>query len=162
MSSFNKISENIRTRRRSLNMSQVQLAEKAGISVNSVRLCEGGKVQPRIDTISKIADALGCSVSDLDYGVSALAEAANKFISNTHPEIKDFSHNAMMNIYGTSDKDEARKIAIDSWLDSLDIEHREMFWSLVKYYQRLNDEGMSIAIDRVDELGQIPKYQRKR
>ena len=59
MADFTTISDMIRFKRRSLNMSQVELAEKAGISVNSVRLCEGGKVQPRIETLTKIAVALG-------------------------------------------------------------------------------------------------------
>lgn len=59
MADFTIISDKIRFKRRSLNMSQVELAEKAGISVNSVRLCEGGKVQPRIETLTKIAVALG-------------------------------------------------------------------------------------------------------
>lgn len=59
MADFTIISNKIRFKRRSLNMSQVELAEKAGISVNSVRLCEGGKVQPRIETLTKIAVALG-------------------------------------------------------------------------------------------------------
>lgn len=59
MADFTIISDKIRFKRRSLNMSQVELAEKAGISVNSVRLCEGWKVQPRIETLTKIAVALG-------------------------------------------------------------------------------------------------------
>ncbi len=59
MADFKGISEDIRYKRRALNMSQVELAEKAGISVNSIRLCEGGKVQPKIETLTKIAIALG-------------------------------------------------------------------------------------------------------
>lgn len=43
----------------------MELAEKAGIAVNSVRLYESGKVVPKLDTIAKIARAMGLYAGDL-------------------------------------------------------------------------------------------------
>ena len=31
---------------------------------------------------------------------------------------------------------------------------------LLNYFRTLNDNGQSVAVDRVEELAQIPKYQR--
>lgn len=42
-------------------MTQVQLAEKAGVSVNTIRLYERDKVEPKVATLQKIAYALNIS-----------------------------------------------------------------------------------------------------
>ena len=46
-------------------MNQIDLAKAVGKSEASVSLWLSGKAFPRIDTIQKIADALGCATDDL-------------------------------------------------------------------------------------------------
>lgn len=46
-------------------MNQAELAKAVGKSEASVSLWLSGKAFPRIDTIQKIADALGCATDDL-------------------------------------------------------------------------------------------------
>lgn len=46
-------------------MTQAQLAQKAGVSVNTVRLYEGDKVEPKVATLQKIAHALDVSAYEL-------------------------------------------------------------------------------------------------
>lgn len=47
-------------------MTQKELGEKAGIDPSTIRKYESGRLNPKIGTLRKIADALGCKVTDLD------------------------------------------------------------------------------------------------
>lgn len=53
------ISEELRFFRKEKKMTQAELAEKAGISVNSIRRYESGDRFPTVETFLKIMDALG-------------------------------------------------------------------------------------------------------
>ncbi len=46
-------------------LTQRELAEKSGVSRNSIGKILKRKQEPLISTVGKIADCLGCSVSDL-------------------------------------------------------------------------------------------------
>lgn len=59
-----KIGEMIRLARREQNLTQKDLAEKAGVAEISIRNYENGKRQPKIEQLEKISDALGVR---LDY-----------------------------------------------------------------------------------------------
>lgn len=55
--------------RRYHRLTQVELAAKAGLTKQAISNIEGGRRKPRIDTLTKIATALGVPTSDLieDY-----------------------------------------------------------------------------------------------
>lgn len=53
------IGARIKKYRKRLGLSQVELAEKAGIAVNSLRLYEAEKREPKLESIDKLAAALG-------------------------------------------------------------------------------------------------------
>lgn len=57
--------EKIKALRKQSGLSQVELAEKAGIAVNSLRLYEAGKREPKIDAVTRLAGALGVSKQEL-------------------------------------------------------------------------------------------------
>lgn len=57
--------EKIKALRKQSGLSQVELAAKAGIAVNSLRLYEAGKREPKIDAVARLADALGVSKQEL-------------------------------------------------------------------------------------------------
>ena len=63
-----EFNERLRTIRKEHGLTQAELAEKAGIAVNSVRLYESGKVIPKLDTIARIARAMGLTASDFVGG----------------------------------------------------------------------------------------------
>lgn len=42
-----------------------RLAEKSGISKSEINNIENGKRSPTLDTLKKLADALGCRIEDL-------------------------------------------------------------------------------------------------
>ena len=60
-----KIGNQIKTLRKKYGMTQIELAQKAGIAVNSLRLYEADKRLPRSDAACKLADALQVSVDEL-------------------------------------------------------------------------------------------------
>lgn len=69
------IGQEIKRRRKELNMTQKQLAAETGLAEITIRQYEAGKYVPRHNSLLMLADALGVSVMDL------LPDGA---ISNTH------------------------------------------------------------------------------
>lgn len=59
------IGENIRRRRKWLNISQVDLAQKTGLKQSTISAIENGINKPAIETIVLLSDALDCTVSEL-------------------------------------------------------------------------------------------------
>ena len=47
------------------NISQVELAEKIGVTQSAVAMWETGEAIPRADKLPVLAEILGCSISDL-------------------------------------------------------------------------------------------------
>jgi transcriptional regulator with XRE-family HTH domain len=60
-----KVALNIFTLREQLELSQSEVAERAGIDRKTVNRIENERFSPNIDTLTRISVALGVSVSDL-------------------------------------------------------------------------------------------------
>ncbi len=60
-----RLGSRIRERRLACGMSQEALAEKAGISLNTVSRAEGGLTEMYVETFWKLAQALGVDAGDL-------------------------------------------------------------------------------------------------
>ncbi len=56
------LGESIKLRRKALRVNQGELADLAGISVNTLYKIEREQANPRLDTLTKIADILGMEV----------------------------------------------------------------------------------------------------
>ena len=54
-----RIGKSIKARRKTLNVTQSQIAELAGISINTLYKIERGQANPTMEIIDKIADVLG-------------------------------------------------------------------------------------------------------
>jgi len=57
-----EIGDAVRKRRELLGLLQPQLAAIAGVSRRTLQLIEAGKANPSLETLFKIADALGLSI----------------------------------------------------------------------------------------------------
>lgn len=57
--------QTIRSRRRTLGMTQASLAQRIGVSQGAVSQWEKGVASPHITILPKLAEALGCSINDL-------------------------------------------------------------------------------------------------
>lgn len=64
---------NIESIRKSLNMTQEELAKKSGVSRVTIGNFENGKIEVTTNqTMEKIASALGCKINDVFYFVSSV------------------------------------------------------------------------------------------
>jgi len=59
-----KVGQKIRNIRKKIEITQEKLAEKAGISVDFLSLIERGRNAPSLESLEKIAKALGVSVKE--------------------------------------------------------------------------------------------------
>ena len=102
-----------------------------------------GNKKPKLETIKKIADALNVNVNDLlesPLDDSPLYKTFKNANPSDYPIGKDF-------INAQSAKQ------VDDW-EQIDIE-------LVKTFKKLNENGKAVALERVEELTEIPRYIQK-
>lgn len=59
------IAENVREKRKTAGLTQIELAELSGLEPNSISKWEYNHITPRSDTICKLCNALGCTPNDL-------------------------------------------------------------------------------------------------
>lgn len=71
------IGERMRKIRNDRGLTQKELGQKAGIAEPTIRRYELGKLNPKIGTLRKIADALGVDVADLDDSLSSSISAGD-------------------------------------------------------------------------------------
>ena len=124
--------ESIKSARKRRGWTQEQLANAIGVKRSVISKYESGSISPSIDTIQKIADALEISIFDL-YSVSSgdLAKYSHQegFIESQN-ELREFGYCFSEN----------------------EIE-------IVKKFNQLNDDGQQKAVERVEELTEIPRYR---
>lgn len=111
----------IKAARKKAGMTQKELGAKLGVAYQTLAQWENDLRNPKLDTLQRIAAALGVPVQDLISDWEAVDKEEFKRVF----------------IYGEGIKDR-----IDAALD------------------RLNDEGQEKAAERVEELTEIPKYQK--
>ncbi len=73
------VSENIRTRRKKIGMTQVQLASAAQLGENTIQRIESGQAQATIESLFRIAKALGVTPNDLAPASYEFASTRKEF-----------------------------------------------------------------------------------
>ena len=137
------IGERIREIRKRKKMTQKELAEKCGgMADSAIRKYESGSVTPKFDTMARIASAL-------DVPVTALMGYVFRGVG---PDGKD--------IYTPPDDEVIQIIPYTS--DAVDKKPKEnpLRISLLESFDSLNAKGQRKAVERVDELAEIAKYQK--
>lgn len=109
--------EKIRSKRKAMGLSMADLGEKVGLTAAAISRYELSQREPKVETLIKIAEVLGVTVSYL------LGEERRKF---------------NLQLFAADHKGEV--------LSAMD---------------KLNADGQAVAVERVQELTEIPKYQRK-
>lgn len=135
-----EIGEKIRSARISANMTQAELAEKLGVAYQNIGQIESGKRKPKLETIVKIAYALGCRVEDLigleTFDTGAEFDKRRKELLSQAQDAGDSADR--LTIIHTKDP---RKF-IDFALD------------------QMNDEGRAKVAERAAEVLEVPKYRK--
>lgn len=129
--------ERIRLLRKQKGITQIQLSEKAGIGVASLIRYEKGERTPNLEILRKLADALEVPIAYLISGSLApvtITEDNNGIIEFV-PGVPD----DVAQLVGLSSDNKAQ---------------------LLEAFDRLNEEGQNKAVERVEELTEIPKYKK--
>ncbi|MGN0708123.1 MAG: helix-turn-helix domain-containing protein [Faecalibacterium sp.] len=121
------IGEKIRLVRKERGLTQKELGERSGIAEPTIRRYELGKLNPKIETLMKIASALGVTVWELGAVDS--------------PQYRQAAIHNLAQMY-EDDAKENKKLEL-----------------LKRAFYKLNPDGQDKALERVQELTEIPRYQ---
>ena len=77
---MNSISQNIKTYRKQNNLTQQQLADRLGVTHQTVSNWENGRSMPNLDTLSDISKKLNIDINYLLYGKKTDNEELKKKI----------------------------------------------------------------------------------
>lgn len=123
--------ERIKAAREAAGMTQAELAKQLGISYVGVSQWERGIRNPKYSTLKKIADILGVWVYDLSSPEDTMERIKMLYTEDGSSE------------YDYSIEENGGRI------------------TLVTLFGKLNRVGQMKAIERIQELTELPRYQRK-
>ncbi len=121
-------------------ITQVELAKRLCVSPVIISNWENGKRNPKTETLIKIANALNINFRQL-IGYAFDGEDFQRFKENSINPMEDI---------------ESEKIFKNVFLT----EQEENTMILYNIFEDLNEIGQRVAIERLEELAEIPKYQR--
>lgn len=159
--------EKIREARLRAGFTQKKLSELTGIAEPTLRKYESNRLNPKKETLEKIASPLG--IHYLSLYDDDIADIAPFFKENSLPsteptwaetEQEAAALGMTMTEYLLS-KPETRKIGEHYQAMLKQTEKRFNKARIDSAFELLNDDGQKKAAERVEELTEIPKYQRK-
>lgn len=159
------IGSNIKSTRKKSGLSQIEVAQKAKIAVNSLRLYEAGKREPTIQRLEMIANAIGVPLSQL---LDISSESPDgKLIDSIGVRVKE-ANEVINSPLSTQAEIESNRELLDELDDVLSVSDmviaseitRKCRSRIEKAFNRLSPQGQLIAADRIEELAKVPDYQR--
>lgn len=140
--------DNLKVLRKYSNLTQKELAERAGVSYSSIINYENRRREPPLSILKKIASALGTDVELLT--ASAVYVKDGVLIGEKTNEYGEVTSSWIVSDH--ANRDEA--IIEHMW----DITKRTAILRISKAIDKLNEVGINEAVKRVWELTEIPKY----
>ncbi|OUO35685.1 helix-turn-helix transcriptional regulator [Flavonifractor sp. An306] len=135
--------QRIKAARIKAGMTQAELAEKLHIPYQSVSKWERDLRKPKFETLQRIAKALNIEVQALDERFATRVVFEDFFKDGPAPSrMPDF-------LFTNSDG------------NFIQISMETVVGQLIYSFSNLNEIGQQEAVRRVDELTEVPKYQRK-
>lgn len=135
------IGERIKHARQIKGMSQETLARAIGSTKSTISKYELGHREPSLDTIQRIADALRIEFFDL---VVPTGDQAS--VDGLLTEVEDAKKRGLRVVWKN---------------DNLYLTAPSKEQKILLAFDKLNAKGREVAVKRVEELTEIPKYQRK-
>ncbi len=139
LGSYMQIGEAIRSARRNLGLTQREAANKLGIPVSTYSNYENGNRTPNMDTLCKIAEGF-------EIDIDQLIKRPTEF------DVTGFYKDHHFYFY---DKFELEVRECDRFIPEIAVD-------LLLALSRMNEAGQQVALSRVEELAEIPKYQIKK
>jgi len=167
------IGEKIKQIRLEKHITQKVLGERCDMPDSQIRQYESGKITPKIQQIARIAAGLGVSTEYLlegtdqsfsSYDVAAMGEKLFKSLPE-YVSSEEYKQRIIDSILHTienftpSDTTENKKPKkFKAVFRFEEIEKRRT--ALNAAFDKLNEDGQKIAVDQVELLTEIPKYQK--
>lgn len=133
--------------RRIKGISKAAIARAIGLAYTTYDGYETGRRMPKFWTMVDIADLLDIPLEDL-IGLEA-AEKFREYINRDMPQKSIMTRRPDL---------EEKMLANYEKFHGQEAQRRE---ALLSHYDRLNDDGQEKAVERVSELAEVPRYQKK-
>lgn len=137
--------QRIKAARKAAGMTQKELGEKIGVSYQGIAQWENDLRNPKFETLQRIADALNVKVESLDSRFFPSLDLYDFFGEGPSPETSHLPVFTMKDSNG-----EFIRVSMETAAG-------ELLYS----FSSLNEIGQQEAVRRINELSEIPKYQRK-
>ncbi len=174
------IGEQIKAMRQIRGLTQKELAQKCSMADSAVRKYESGKIVPKIEMLKRIADALempvGAFLPSMGIGESAGSriKMARERQNMTQKELAEKMGTTPQNIsqYERGIRNPkletrerlAKTLGVDAhWLEVGEYEDNSLSGEeqqLLRYFRIMSPEGQRVALERMDELSQHPRYKK--
>lgn len=138
--------ENIKRIRKEKGMSQQDLGHKLGVTQQTIAQYEKIKETPKLETVRRIANALGVHISEL------------------HPDWSKFTPEDYKNEWEEEIKkqyNEDTKCTILWYYESAEDTEKDAIAKILASLRALNETGKLEAVKRISELKEIKKYCNK-
>ena len=169
--------QRIKKARKSAGMTQAELAKKLNIPFQSISQWERDIRKPKYETLLRIADALSLNFSELiSHEIQdAFLDGFNRLIhtkryesAKTNDEAEDAEDDALNIFWYFDELDEfgqkraiACARALAGYEPIVDTTPPHSIDLAITALCKLNDAGQQKAVERVEELTEIPKYQKE-
>ena len=168
------IGENIKRIRLEKKLKQTDLAKKMGVSQAMIAQYEKGSRHPKIDTLDRIANALGVPLHELFKTKSLDGSTVIDLTAIEGQDINKYMDALFKIPFSGKEKrkreaqEKAKLFQTDSTGKQIVSIHADDVLSLTDeefklllLYNALNADGQKKAIERVSELTEIPKYKKE-
>lgn len=144
------IGETIKNIRKDQGLTQKELAEKTGLALITIQQYERNVREPKLESIKKIAEALGVTMGDLigddfDKYKRSMGDELKSCLRTAIKELPQMTHTALEKSYYTAEAE-------------FNNDYRSIL--LLGHFSQLNSDGKDEAVKRVSELTEVPRYQK--
>lgn len=135
--------ELIKTARKRAGITQKELGKKLGLSYQSIAQWENNLRKPKMETLNRIAAALGIEALDL-----VPEGKKSEYVDSYMAYVKDCKEKGLE--------------YVPEWSGKAPISEESRRFRLLYYFDHLlNEEGQKVAAERLEELAKVPEYQQE-
>lgn len=149
------IGSKIRKYRKQQGLTQKELAKLSGLNEVTIRSYEADKYKPKQENLKKLANALGVYIGELDADWSKNINLENIDFREFALELSDLN-NAISRKYEYKKKTLLNTLDANGIIYVQDIQEQK----IISDFRELNSNGKMEALKRIEELTEIPKYQK--
>lgn len=145
------VKENLKRIRTEKNMTQKQLGSLCGIAESTIRRYENGGLNPKLETVKKIADALEVPYPELMEIKGAFCFDFSKGFEG-EPDVLYVSKEDIID-YKTK-----KRVFSEEWIKQYE---KLKNYRLLQEFLKLNETGQEKAQEHIEMLTKIKEYQKE-